>query len=287
MARLERVGSPRRVEVGDVVAEAGQPVTRLFLVRSGRLEAVRPAVLPSGIELRNQPVSAEDRPASIEAMMASFEPGTFTGEASLLAGRRGLGRIRVVESGEVIEVDRVALLDVIQTDSDLSELLMRAFILRRVELMEQAMGDVVVLGSVHCPGTLRVKEFLRRNAHPYVYIDLDHEPKSQEVLDSFTVSHQDVPVVLCGAETLRNPTNRELAVCLGYNEGIDQEHVRDLVVVGGGPAGLAAAVYGASEGTDAACSTACRPTFAPRATRRSKKRAEASACRSSMHRCSA
>jgi thioredoxin reductase (NADPH) len=233
-----------------VLAEAGEPVTRLFVVRSGRLEAVRPAVLPAGIELRNQPASAEYRAASIEALMASFEPGTFTGEASLLSGRRGLGRIRVVESGEVIEVERTVLLDVVQTDSELSEILMRAFILRRVELLERAIGDTVVLGSVHCPGTLRISQFLRRNGHPHAYIDLDHEPKSQEMLESFAVSDRDLPIVVAGGVTLRNPSNRALAEALGYNEGIDQSQVRDLVIVGAGPAGLAAAVYAASEGLD-------------------------------------
>ena len=97
----------------------------------------------------------------------------FTGEASLLSGRRGLAQIRAAEAGELYAVDRETLLSLIQTDSDLSEVLMRAFILRRVELMAQHVGDVVVIGSMHCAGTLRVKEFLNRNAHPFTYVDLD------------------------------------------------------------------------------------------------------------------
>jgi thioredoxin reductase (NADPH) len=98
---------------------------------------------------------------------------------------------------------------------------------------------------------LRIKEFLTRNGHPYTYLDLDKDDSVQMLLDRFHVSIADVPVVICrGTNVLRNPTNGELANCLGFNEIIDQVHVRDLVVVGAGPSGLAAAVYGASEGLD-------------------------------------
>ena len=100
----------------------------------------------------------------------------FTGELTLLTGRRGLAQIRAGEAGEVIEVDREHLLSLVQTDSELSDILMRAFILRRVELIAHGLGDVAVIGSSHCAGTLRVKEFLTRNGHPYSYIDLDREP---------------------------------------------------------------------------------------------------------------
>ena len=127
---------------------------------------------------------------------------------------------------------------------------MRAFILRRVELIAQETGDVVVLGSSHCSGTLRVKEFLTRNAHPYTYVDLDREADVQGLLDRFRVHEHDVPVVIYRGEVLRNPTNEQIADCLGYNAGIDTSKPRDVVVLGAGPAGLAAAVYAASEGLD-------------------------------------
>jgi thioredoxin reductase (NADPH) len=133
----------------------------------------------------------------------------------------------------------------------LSEILMRAFMLRRLELIAHEFGDVVVLGSTHCAGTLRVKEFLTRNGHPFHYIDLDRDAEAQAVLDQFHVSAADVPVVVCGADAvLRNPTNEQIADCLGFNDAIDQTRVSDLVIVGAGPSGLAAAVYGASEGLD-------------------------------------
>ena len=151
----------------------------------------------------------------------------------------------------MIELDREQLLALVQTDAELSEILMRAFILRRVELIARGLGDVVLIGSTHCAGTLRVKEFLTRNGHPYAYIDLDRDADAQELLDRFHVSAADVPVLICrGDAVLRNPSNQQIAECLGFNDAIDQTHVRDLVIVGAGPAGLAAAVYGASEGLD-------------------------------------
>ena len=128
---------------------------------------------------------------------------------------------------------------------------MRAFILRRVELIAHGLGDVVLVGSNHCSGTLRVKEFLTRNGHPYSYIDLDRDADVQDLLDRFHVAAADVPVLICRGEVvLRNPTNQQIADCLGFNEAIDQTQIRDVVIVGAGPAGLAAAVYAASEGLD-------------------------------------
>jgi thioredoxin reductase (NADPH) len=110
---------------------------------------------------------------------------------------------------------------------------------------------VVLIGSSHSLDTLRIKEFLTRNYQPYSYIDLERDADVQELLDRFKIVIADLPVLICrGREVLRNPTNQEIAACLGFNEGIDQTHVRDMIVVGAGPAGLAAAVYGASEGLD-------------------------------------
>jgi thioredoxin reductase (NADPH) len=137
----------------------------------------------------------------------------------------------------------------VQANAELSEILMRAFLLRRAAIIAVGYGDVVVIGSSNSAGTLRVREFLSRNGHPFQYIDLDHDAEAQEFLDRFDIAVRDVPVLLCGPNAvLRNPTNARLAECLGFNETIDPKVVRDLVIVGAGPAGLAAAVYGASEG---------------------------------------
>jgi thioredoxin reductase (NADPH) len=224
-------GRSRRVQRGDVLMEAGEQHARFFVVITGRIDVVRPTE------------AAE--------LVATFGAGQFTGEINLLSGRRGFVRVVVAEDGEVVEIDREHLLSLVQTDSELSEILMRAFILRRVELIEHGVGDVVLVGSDHSPGTLRIKEFLTRNGHPYKYLDLDQETGNQDLLDRFHVSVDDVPVVICRDKTaLKNPTNEQIADCLGFNEVIDQTHLRDVVIVGAGPSGLAAAVYGSSEGLD-------------------------------------
>src|SRR5215475_429787 len=186
-----------------------------------------------------------------EVLVQLYGVGQFTGEVNMLSGRPALLQTRVSESGEVIEMDREHLLALVQTDSQLSEIIMRAFILRRVELIAHGLGDVVLLGSNFCSETLRVKEFLTRNGHPYSYIDLDRDDGVQVFLDRFHVTGADVPVLICRGEVvLRSPTNRQIADCLGFNEAIDQTQMRDVVIVGAGPAGLAAAVYAASEGLD-------------------------------------
>jgi len=137
-------------------------------------------------------------------------------------------------------------------DAELSEILMRAFILRRLELIRQGWGDLVVLGSQHSARTLEIREFLSRNAHPYTYVDLDRDQTSQELLDRFEVKPTEVPVVVCngGQDVLRTPSIQKLASCLGLNVVADLKDVRDVIIVGAGPAGLAAAVYAASEGLD-------------------------------------
>src|SRR6185295_5997712 len=232
IARIAAHGRPRKVERGEVLLDAGEPTARLFVVITGQIEIVRP-----------------EHPT--EEPVAVFGPGMFNGEVNILSGRRGLAQVRVAEPGEVIEVDREQLLSLVQTDSELSEIFMRAFILRRVELISRGIGDVVLVGSNNCAGTLRVKDFLMRNGHPYTFIDLDHDDGVQDLLDHFKVTEEDVPVVICRSQlVLRNPTNEQIADCLGFNESIDQTHLRDLVIVGAGPSGLAAAVYGASEGLD-------------------------------------
>jgi thioredoxin reductase (NADPH) len=143
------------------------------------------------------------------------------------------------------------MLTLVQTDAELGEILMRAFILRRAELITAGVGDTVLIGSKYSADTLRIKEFLMRNGHPYSYIDLEHDPDVQNMLDSFRLAASEIPVVICrGQVVLKNPSKQEIADCLGFNESINQTQVRDLIIIGAGPSGLAAAVYGASEGLD-------------------------------------
>ncbi|HEU4785957.1 MAG TPA: cyclic nucleotide-binding domain-containing protein, partial [Gemmatimonadaceae bacterium] len=232
ISRIAALGRRRPIAAGDVLVEVGDEVVPLFVLVSGEIQILRPS-------------------ARTDTLVVTYRAGQFLGEGNMIAGRRALMRAYVTEPGEVIELDHGQLLSLVQTDAELSEILMRAFILRRVELIARGLGDVVVISSAHCAGTLRVKEFLTRNGHPYAYIDLDRDADAQELLDRFHVSATDVPVLICrGDAVLRNPSNQQIAECLGFNDAIDRTHVRDLVIVGAGPAGLAAAVYGASEGLD-------------------------------------
>ena len=230
--RIAAQGQVRPIARGEVLIEAGEQAVPFLVVTAGQVEIVR----PSGLA---------------ETLITTHGPGHFTGEVNMLSGRPSLFRARAAEAGEVIEIDHDRLLALVQTDTELSEIIMRAFILRRVELIAQGLGDVVLVGSVHCSGTLRVKEFLTRNGLPYAYIDLDVDEDVQTLLDRFQITDEDIPVLICRGEmVLRNPTNRQIADCLGLNEAIDTTQVRDLVIIGAGPSGLAAAVYGASEGLD-------------------------------------
>src|SRR5712671_2859184 len=232
-AQIERIaahGKRRRASAGEILVEQGDQNLPFFVVISGAIEILR----PNGNE---------------EELITVHTAGQFMGDVGMLSGRRSLVRARMREGGEVVEVNRGCLRNLVQSDADLSEILMRAFIFRRVELIARGLGDVVLLGSGNSAGTLWIREFLSRNGHPYSYVDLDNDTGVQEVLDRFQVTAAEVPVVICGGKTvLRNPTNRQVADCLGFNEGIDQQEMRDVIIVGAGPSGLSSAVYAASEG---------------------------------------
>ena len=232
IARLAAHGRMRRTRKDEPLFLQGDQVVPFFVITAGSLEIIRPS--PTG-----------------DTVIVIHQPGQFTGEVNMLSGRRSLVVGRMVEDGEVIELSHDSLLAVVQTDPELSEILMRAFILRRVELIANGVGDAVLVGSTHSAGTVRVREFLIRNGHPHSYINVDHDPDVQVLLDRFQIAVTDVPVLICrGSKVLKNPTNLEIADCLGFNVGIDQVKLRDVVIVGAGPSGLAAAVYGASEGLD-------------------------------------
>jgi len=232
LTRIAAHGRRRPTSRGEVLIDVGDRIVPFFVVMTGEIHVLQ----VSGVA---------------ETLIVSHESGSFSGEANLISGRPSMARLRVSEPGEVIELTRDQLLALVQTDAELSELLMRAFILRRLELIARDVGGVVVVGSTYNAPTLRIREFLTRNGHPFHFIDLDRDADAQELLDRFRISVADIPVLICGGDAvLRNPTNAQIADCLGFNEAIDQTRVNDLVVVGAGPAGLAAAVYGASEGLD-------------------------------------
>ena len=233
ISRIRPLSRVRTVRVGEILFEPGDSDIPFFVLLSGSMEIVQPGL-------------QGERP------IVSHEAGGFTGEITMISGRRGLVRGRVTAAGEFLEMTNTELRTLVARDAELSEILMRAFILRRVELINRGQGNVILLGSRHSAQTLRLREFLTRNGHPHTYVDLDSDTTYQDLLDHFHVTLEEIPVVICNNRTvLRGPSIQELARCLGLNAHITAAEVRDLVIVGAGPAGLAAAVYGASEGLNA------------------------------------
>jgi thioredoxin reductase (NADPH) len=231
--RIRPLGRVRQVQAGEVLFQPDDTAVPFFVLLSGRMEIVQATI-------------EGERP------IAYHEPGEFTGEITLISGQRCLVIGRVTEPGEFLELDAGALRLVVARDAELSEILMRAFILRRLELIRHGWGNAVVLGSQHSARTLELREFLSRNGYPYTYIDLDRDQASQDLLDRFDVKPSEVPVIVCsGNKVMRRPTIPELAAALGFNWAAAGQQIRDVVIVGAGPAGLAAAVYAASEGLDA------------------------------------
>ena len=234
MGRIHSVGKVRKVVPGEILFAPDDTNISFFVLLCGGMEIVQPDW------------SGQER------QITTHGPGAFTGEITMISGQRCLVRGRVTEAGEFLEVKSHDFRALVARDAELSDIFMRAFILRRMLLITHNMGNVVLLGSRHSANTLRVREFLTRNAHPYTYIDLDTDSAAQAFLDRFNVKLTDVPVVVCNARNvLRNPTTQQLADCLGFSANIDNTQVRDVIIVGAGPSGLAAAVYAASEGLDA------------------------------------
>jgi thioredoxin reductase (NADPH) len=232
IARLSRLGHRRKVAAGEVLFQQGEIRRHLYVVLSGRIEIDSPS---------DEKVT----------YVTDHNPGEFTGEIDLLSGRQSLVRGRVIVDGELLEINLENVQQIIQTDPELSDIFLRAFVLRRTQLIAQTVGGVVLIGSVYSSDTLRLKEFLTRNGNPFTYLDVDRDSNVQEFLEHFQLDPEDIPVVICRDKpVLRNPSNAEVAACLGFNSQIDSSRIYDLIVVGGGPAGLAAAVYGASEGLD-------------------------------------
>ncbi len=230
--RISTIGRRRDVHAGDVLFDVGDQNTSFFVVVSGAIDVVRT------IGDREEPV-------------AVHQPGGFTGEINMLSARRSLLRGRMASDGAVIAVDRDDLRTLVQRDPELSEILMRAFILRRTALMSMDNNEMVLLGSRHSGSTQHIREFLSRNGQPFTYEDVETDPNVQVLFDRFHIGVNDVPVIVCqGGHVFKNPSIEMLSAQLGLSAELDPKEVRDVVIVGAGPAGLAAAVYGASEGLD-------------------------------------
>jgi thioredoxin reductase (NADPH) len=241
IARIAAHGVVRPIKRGEVLIDSGQTDVPFFVVKAGEIEVIR----PSGLG---------------DLLLAVVHAHRFTGDISMILGRPALMRLRVSEPGEVVQLTRDQMHALIQTDPDVGELLMKALIYRRVELVAQGIGDVLLIGSAHSAATLRIRAFLTRNGHPFKYLDLDRDADVRDLLDRFQVDPAEIPVLICrGEAVLKNPSDQTIADRLGFNERIDQVRLRDVVIVGAGPAGLAAAVYAASEGLDALVIEASSP----------------------------
>src|SRR5579859_221098 len=232
IGRLEAHGTRIETQEGEVLIEPGDSRRKMLVVLAGKLEIVMPGAFE-------------------EVLITVLLPGDFTGEMSTLRGIAGFTRARVREGGAVLAIDESDLRNVVQTDAELSELFMRAFILRRMGLLASGQSEVMLLGSRHSADTLRLREFLMRNSFPYVNVDIDGDPGVEALLERFHVTVKDIPVVIGrGGRVFKNPSIHDVAKFLDMNPGMDDSTIHDLVVVGAGPAGLAAAVYAASEGLD-------------------------------------
>ncbi|HXX16642.1 MAG TPA: FAD-dependent oxidoreductase [Candidatus Eremiobacteraceae bacterium] len=228
--RIRRIGTTRKVGPGDILFRPGDTGIPFFVVLSGSVVIVQPFITG-------------------ERVITTHQPGGFTGEVSMISGQRCLVLGRVAEAGELLEISAECLRSLVSSDSELSDIILRAFILRRLALINNNMGNMILMGSRHSADTLRLREFLDRNGQPYMYVDLDNDKTSQELLDRFSVKIEEIPVVICDSRSvLRNPSSQKLADCLGLNPALESSQVRDVIIVGAGPSGLSAAVYAASEG---------------------------------------
>jgi thioredoxin reductase (NADPH) len=229
VARLARFGEPRSYRAGEAVARVGEAGSGLFLVLSGRIE-----------------VSREEggRTESI----VTHERGNFMGELSGLSGRPYLVDAVALTDAEVVAIAPERLRALLIAEADLGERIMRALILRRMGLIETGAGPIIV-GAEANADVLRLTNFLRRNGHPYRQLDPEDDACAQTLVERFQIAPEQLPIVLClQGQLLRNPSEDQLARCVGLVGSLDPDRLYDVVVIGAGPAGLATSVYAASEG---------------------------------------
>jgi thioredoxin reductase (NADPH) len=226
--RIRSVALLRSVRAGEVLYEPSCPDVPLFVVLDGTVSISR---------------TGED-----EKILAVREPGQFTGEMSVISGSRSLLKAWVTKDGAVLELSREKVLSLMAKDTELGDILMGAFVARRLLMIQLGEGNVVLFGTRSSARTLALREFLTRNGHPFTYVDIDTDSCAGELMEKLAVRSGEIPVLYCNRRyVLRNPSIAELAACLDLNINI-AKGVRDVLVIGAGPAGLAAAVYAASEG---------------------------------------
>src|SRR5580658_5477982 len=226
--RIRSVAQLRSVHSGEVLYAPSHPNVPLFVVLEGTVSITR---------------AGED-----QKVLAVREAGQFTGEMSVISGSRSLLTACVTSGGAVLELARDKVLTLMAKDTELGDILMGAFVARRLMMIQLGEGNVILFGTKSSAHTLAIREFLTRNGHPFTYIDIDSDNCAGELMEQLAVRNSEIPVVYCNRRyVLRNPSIVELAACLDLNINVDKG-VRDVLVIGAGPAGLAAAVYAASEG---------------------------------------
>jgi thioredoxin reductase (NADPH) len=230
MARLARFGEPRSFKAGETIGRVGDRGRGLLLVKSGEIE-----VSEHDANGRRSPI-------------VTHGPGNFQGELAQLSGRPMLVDVSALSDAEVIAIPPERARALLVAEADLGEKIMRALILRRVGLIESGAGPVIV-GNGGDADVLRLTNFLRRNGHPFHQLDPATDACANTLVERFQVEAEELPIVLCpGGQLLRNPSEDQLARCVGLVGKIDSERIYDVIVVGAGPAGLATSVYAASEG---------------------------------------
>ncbi len=231
-ARVAAFGTEGALPAGTLVFERGQRSVDFFLVLQGKIEIF-------------------DLEHGVPKVFTVHGERQFTGELDLFNDRQVLVSGRAGVDSRVVRIQRTAFRRMVAAEPDIGEIIMRAFILRRVGLIRHTQGAVVLIGSGHAADTLRLQRFLMRNGYPHRLFDIDQDPDAGGFLECFELTPDQLPAVIYSDESvLNNPSNGELADQLGLTEVIDGNHAHDLVVVGAGPAGLAAAVYAASEGLE-------------------------------------
>jgi thioredoxin reductase (NADPH) len=229
--RLRRFGEPRRYAAEDRLVKTGEVSPGMFVLLRGEVAITQHTALG-----RDEPV-------------VTHGPGQFMGELAQLSGRPSLVDARATTAVEAVVISSPRLREVMVAEAELGERIMRALILRRVGLIEGGGTGPVIVGRMDDGNVRRLAEFLRRSGHPHKTLDPETDSCAHTLLDRFHLEPSDLPIVLCpNGQMLRNPTDGQLARCLGLVREIDSEKVYDVAIVGAGPAGLAAAVYGASEG---------------------------------------
>jgi len=229
LALLDSLGERRPVAVGEYLIREGDPTYDFFALVSAEVDII---------------LTVDGR----ENLMAHHGPGRFLGELSMLSGLRAFLSAKVTDPGEVVVVPRERLRQVMAANPQLGDTILAAFIARRERVLTAAAPAIRVIGSRFSPESLRVREFLTRTRVPHEWLDPDRDAQVEDLLRGFGVAASELPVVIASGSVLRRPSPGELSSYLGLTVERLPERCFDLVVVGGGPAGLAAAVYGASEG---------------------------------------